>query len=157
KAGDLVIDDAKTKLKIAERVEKAGVKEKDTDKAVGLIIDDRDKLQKTFDTAAQMLADEKYINPKPSHEEFLKGVQLAIEAAKSPLGAALGRALNGFGRIAGQAPVAGSPASSLAAALAAANVQIEILKGREAQLRTPRQMLEFWLPVVDNKEQKGVK
>jgi len=158
KAAEKLVDDHKTKLKIVERVDKAGYKdEPDKDKAVGLIIEKRDDLQDTFDKAAAKLVAAKYIEPKPTKEQFLAGIDIAIEAAVSPLVAALSRTLSGAAKAGSAAPTAGIPTFDLAKEVVSLRAQNEILAERLRTVRTPREMLEFWMPLLANTESKDVK
>ncbi|MBL8799862.1 MAG: hypothetical protein JNM56_38630 [Planctomycetia bacterium] len=158
KAAERLVNDHKVNLKIVERVDKAGYKdEPDKDKAVGLIIEKRDDLQDTFDKAAQKLVDAKYIEPKPNKDQFLAGIDIAIEAAQSPLVAALSRTLSGAAKAGSAAPTAGIPTFDLAKEVVSLRAQNEILAERLRTVRTPREMLEFWMPLLANTESKDVK
>jgi len=154
-----LVADAKDKREIGKLIKDTDKKdEPNTVKAAKEIIDDRADLIDTVTKGSKKLADANYMNDaKYEKEKFLKGIDAAIEAAMSPLVAALGRTLSELAKLSGQAPIAGSPATVLAGKLGEANLKIEVLEGRLKSARTARQMLEIYLPILVNKELKEVK
>ena len=154
-----LVADAKDKREIGKLIKETDKKdEPNTVKAAKEIIDDRADLIDTVTKGSKKLADANYMDDaKYEKEKFLKGIDTAIEAGKSPLVAALGRTLSELAKLSGQAPIAGGPATTLAGKLAQATLRNEVLEARLKSSRTARQMLEIYLPILVNKELKEVK
>ncbi len=149
-AGKIVAD------KIAKRVKDAGIDEADTDKAVGLIITDRDEADKLIKDAIKELEENGYLGPKSGRKEFLAGVTRAIDAGRSPLVSALARTAASLGNLGNDATIRGIRSVDLAGSLAAAKEDVIRLNIILGQVRTPIEMLDFWLPLMEKRERKQV-
>jgi hypothetical protein len=156
------LKDAENKKVVAainKQLKDAGIDE-EGEKGVGLVITERDNLNKLIDKAIEAFIEEGYLPPGSKRDKdgkvFLKGLEIAIEAGKSPLVNALRRTVGHLGYLGNDATIGGMIRSELAARTLAAEEKAAQYAILNAQARTPLDMLDFWLPLLERRENKEV-
>jgi len=142
--------------KIAKLVKDAGSKEDDPSKGVEAIIKDRDEADKLINDAIKALVENGYLDKDASRKDFALGVTRAIDAGRSPLVTALARTASHLGNLGNDSTLGGIRSVDLVGSLAASKEEVARLTVINGQVRTPIEMLDFWLPLLERRERKEV-
>jgi hypothetical protein len=146
-----LLTDGTIKAKVAAQIEKAGIKEADLEKATGILITERDELRSTTDTIAKKLQEAEFLPAKADLKELLAGVDRVVDAANSPLVSTLARTFSHASKSSDELVARLQERYDVTKRLTVAEARLAQADITLMQSRTPKDMLAFWLPVLENR------